>query len=275
MCVATDVLALVGLSSFRAGCVALVGLACYDALAVFASGAFTSDGQSVMLAVASSDVLAGPTRLLFPQDAAALAAKAAAAAAASPLALPLEPASSTSSLPPGFGFSLLGLGDVVVPGTLIAAALRFDGSRAVDLRPRAEAAAAAIDEVMAGSRAAVAAGTGCASDREIGEAAADAASAAYDRAADGETAVAPSRPSAPPPVTDAVLAGPRTYFTAALVSYAAGLGLAFFANAVTHAGQPALVYIVPAMLGGLGAQALARNEVERVWKWTDGAEVEK
>ena len=71
-------------------------------------------------------------------------------------------------------------------------------------------------------------------------------------------------------MTDAVLAGPRTYFTAALASYAAGLGGAFAANALTHAGQPALVYIVPAMLLGVGWQALARREVGRVLEYTDG-----
>jgi len=36
----------------------------------------------------------------------------------------------------------------------------------------------------------------------------------------------------------------RTYFLPTLAAYVGGLGLAFAANAVTHMGQPALLYLV-------------------------------
>ncbi len=42
-----------------------------------------------------------------------------------------------------------GLGDVAVPGLLACLALRYDASRAVNMRSRAEAASAAISEVLA------------------------------------------------------------------------------------------------------------------------------
>jgi hypothetical protein len=48
------------------------------------------------------------------------------------------------------------------------------------------------------------------------------------------------------------------------------LGAAFAANALTHAGQPALVYIVPAMFCAVSGQALARREVGRMGEYTDG-----
>jgi hypothetical protein len=47
--------------------------------------------------------------------------------------------------PPGIlPFSLLGLGDVAVPGLLACLMLRYDASRATDMRGRATAAAAAF-----------------------------------------------------------------------------------------------------------------------------------
>jgi hypothetical protein len=48
----------------------------------------------------------------------------------------------------------------------------------------------------------------------------------------------------------------RTYFLPTLAAYVAGLGLAFAANAVTHMGQPALLYLVrahPPLRGLCGA----------------------
>jgi hypothetical protein len=88
--VATDILQLVGLRSFRATALLLAGLLTYDAFWVFGSPAVV--GDNVMLTVATSNVITGPTRLLFPR------------------------------LPGGMGeaadfpFSLLGLGDIAIPG---------------------------------------------------------------------------------------------------------------------------------------------------------------
>jgi minor histocompatibility antigen H13 len=88
--VATDILQLVGLRSFRTAALLLVGLLLYDTFWVFGSPQVV--GDNVMLTVATSDVITGPTRLLFPR------------------------------IPGGVGeaaefpFSLLGLGDVAIPG---------------------------------------------------------------------------------------------------------------------------------------------------------------
>lgn len=56
---------LLGLRSFKAAAVMLVGLALYDIFWVFGSPRVI--GDNVMLAVATSDILTGPTRLLFPR----------------------------------------------------------------------------------------------------------------------------------------------------------------------------------------------------------------
>ena len=46
-----------------------------------------------------------------------------------------------------------------------------------------------------------------------------------------------------------------------LAAYAAGLAATFGANYFTKAGQPALVYIVPALLLTAGVKAVARGEL--------------
>ena len=56
---------LLGLKSFRTGAVMLAGLLLYDVFWVFGSPAVF--GDNVMLSVATSDIISGPTRLLFPK----------------------------------------------------------------------------------------------------------------------------------------------------------------------------------------------------------------
>lgn len=58
-------LQLLGLKSFRTGAVMLAGLLLYDVFWVFGSKVVI--GDNVMLTVATSDIVSGPTRLLFPR----------------------------------------------------------------------------------------------------------------------------------------------------------------------------------------------------------------
>ena len=46
-------------------------------------------------------------------------------------------------------------------------------------------------------------------------------------------------------------------------------GIAFAANAITHLGQPALLYIVPCTMGAVIATAVSRDELYRLWQYTD------
>ena len=64
-CIATDLLQLIGLRSFRVAAVLLGGLLAYDVFWVFASPRVV--GDNVMLTVATSQIIAGPTRLLYPR----------------------------------------------------------------------------------------------------------------------------------------------------------------------------------------------------------------
>lgn len=223
----------------------LAGLLVYDVFWVFGSPAVV--GDNVMLTVATSSAVAAPTRLLFPRVSAATDIGA-------------------------FPFSLLGLGDIVVPGLLAALALRYDASRAVDLRPRADAAIGAIDD-------AIAALPPGADQMDAGDAAADAADKAYDAIADADDArqsaamsgTGGELPHTPPP-TDAVLQQ-RRYFIAVMIAYGGGLVVAFAANAITGMGQPALLYLCPMTLAAVAALAGSRKELGRVWSFVDNSSV--
>jgi minor histocompatibility antigen H13 len=52
-------------------------------------------------------------------------------------------------------------------------------------------------------------------------------------------------------------------------AYVGGLGIAFGVNAVTHLGQPALLYLVPATLGAIMLVAVLRGEVGRLLRFVD------
>ncbi|CAL5218425.1 g103 [Coccomyxa viridis] len=239
--IATDILQLLGLRSFKAAAVMLFGLLAYDVFWVFGSPAVI--GDNVMLAVATSDALTGPTRLLFPRFAGSIG--------------------EASRFP----FSLLGLGDIAVPGLLACLALRYDASRSTDFRGRQMAAAQAL-------QASLDASSPGASDREITHAAADAAEVAFDRVADAElahregTEGTSATASSSYAVSDAVL-DQRTYFVPTMAAYIGGLGIAFAANAITHMGQPALLYLVPATCGAIFLVAAGRGEVGRVLSFVD------
>ncbi|EFJ53057.1 hypothetical protein VOLCADRAFT_85944 [Volvox carteri f. nagariensis] len=351
--VATDILQLIGPRSFRTAGLLLLGLLLYDVFWVFGSPKVV--GDNVMLAVATSDMVSGPTRILFPRT--------------------LDGGSTVEAAAAAFPYSLLGLGDIAIPGLLACLALRYDASRSTDMRARAVAAAEAITSALAALEPG-------ATSRQIADATADAAEAAYDRIADQEarqrtasldgtnaaghgsgggvdhsTAAAAAAAAAaatrgasllldmstaaaggsatrasartsrgasisgrsggdsnptpdakvskssntstasfsqssslsPPgpdvngsgtsglspqgtqprlPVSEAVLYQ-RKYFTAVMFAYVLGLVGAFIANDVTGLGQPALLYIVPTTLGAVVLTGVRRDELGRLWSFTD------
>ncbi|KAK6456330.1 signal peptide peptidase-domain-containing protein [Scheffersomyces xylosifermentans] len=104
-------------------------------------------------------------------------------------------------------YTLLGLGDIVVPGTLVALCLRYDVYRHHENNPH--------------------------------------------------TAFHHLTPISKP------------YFITALVSYIAGLTITIIVLNIFRVGQPALLYIVPCVLGGISSLSLVRGEFEALWKFTD------
>ena len=268
--IVADFLSLVGVGSFAAAAALGVGLLAYDAFWVFGSGAVFGDGtvdSNVMMAVATSDSFRGPFRLLFPRYDDVL----------DPIAPGVIP------------YSLLGLGDVAVPGLLACVALRYDASRATDMGGRARAAAAAFMNAFddAWTRADAESPTGVADrlDESVAADAADAADAAFDAAAEalGEgTGSGSASGSGSGSASEHGLAGAtretmtvphsmggRAIFSSVMRAYAVGLATACWVNAATGVGQPALVYLVPATLGGAMWTARERDELPRLLAFRD------
>jgi minor histocompatibility antigen H13 len=244
--IAADILNLIGLSSFRVAGILLIGMLLYDVTWVFASPGFS--GENVMLKVATSDVMTGPTRILFPK---------------------IPGSMGEASF---FPFALLGLGDIAIPGLLCCLALRYDASRSIDISARGEASWKAIMESIESL-------SGDESGAEIMNLTGLAAEEAYDRIADleleqrnqsqGQAATSgQAQAQAPLPVSQSVMYN-RVYFKAVMVAYVAGLLMAFIANDVTGLGQPALLYLVPSCLFALVSVSLRRGEFDRLWRYRD------
>ena len=247
-CIVSDFLSVIGFGSFKSCATALCGLLAYDAFWVFRSEAVV--GKNVMMSVAANASFNGPFRLLFPRFEDVLDP------------IPAE----------AFKFSLLGLGDVAIPGLLIALMLRYDASRAGNVRGRANAAADAFMEVFQSEKEEVESVENRFDENDaartyekdgyrtgIGKRAGDAAVVAYDRA--GEVSDEPiSIPSG--------LSG-RALFSSSLSAYVIGLLLAVAANVVTKEGQPALVYLVPTLFGVVAYVSLGRGEFDRVLAFED------
>jgi len=153
------------IGSYKVGAVLLIGLFFYDIFWVF--------GTDVMVTVAKS--FDGPIKLLFPR------------------VFPTETEKGE--------FSLLGLGDIVIPGLFVALLLRFDAVRVMQ---------ATVNK--------------------------------YNY------------------LTIDQAPFPKPYFNTNILCYAAGLGVTVGVMFFFQAAQPALLYLVPACLGGSLFTALFRQE---------------
>merc|ERR1712196_497813 len=109
-------------------------------------------------------------------------------------------------------FSLLGLGDIVIPAFFIALLLRWDQRRSLAARTN------------------------------------------------GKCVLRRTRPSANVSHKD------KIYFHAVFVAYVAALGTTVFSMLVMNAAQPALLYIVPFIVGASFLTAWARGEIKEWWE---------
>lgn len=96
VCFCIQAIEMMSLGSFTNGLILLSGLFVYDVFWVFGTGLFMAEGDSVMVSVAKN--FNAPIKLLFPK----------------------------CYPPQDKQFSMLGLGDIVIPGIFVALCLRFD-----------------------------------------------------------------------------------------------------------------------------------------------------
>ena len=204
------------------GTLVLTSLFFYDIYFVF----FTP----VMITVATN--LDIPVKLLFPRP------------------------STAEEDPSKVALSMLGLGDVVIPGMMIGFALRFDlylfylkkqtqpllapkGTSEKEHRPEGKIHSDEAEKTVVKARYQTA--TGSWGERFW--------LAPQDRPAGS--------------------AFPKTYFYATIVGYTTGMLTTLSVMHIYHHGQPALLYLVPGVLGSLWMTAFAKGDLKLLWEYTE------
>ncbi len=225
--VSYSALQLLSPTTFATGSLILSALFFYDIWAVF----FTP----LMVTVAKN--LDQPIKLVFPR--------------------PDQP-SETPGEPPVKSFSMLGLGDIVVPGIMIGLALRFDlymfylreQKRSAESALKADASEKESEPVVV--KAPYVPVTG--------------------HWGDWFWTLGLSKDSLPDRLKTAF---PKPYFTASIAGYISGMLTTLGVMSVFHHAQPALLYLVPGVLISLWGTALARGELNEMWSFTEALNAEQ
>lgn len=161
------------------------------------------------------------------------------------------------------GFSMLGLGDIVVPGLLMALALRFDlymfYKRQIQYQP--------IDT---------------SSEQTTSSDEADVILTQFKRTkapfveSEGQwgnrfwtTKLGRLMPNPACGAVRAATAFPKPYFYASVAGYALGMVFTLTMLQVFRHGQPALLYLVPGVTGSVWLTGLLRGELKDVWGYTE------
>jgi minor histocompatibility antigen H13 len=218
--VSYSALQLMSPTTFATGSLVLGALFCYDIWAVF----FTP----LMVTVAKN--LDQPIKMVFPR--------------------PDEP-SATPGEPPVKSFSMLGLGDIVLPGIMIGLALRFD-LYMYYMKKQTKA-----QKVVAGS-------DGDKTAQEVME------KAPYisptGRWGDRFWTYTLPVESLPSQLRSSF---PKRYFAASMIGYVVGMLMTLGVMSVFQHAQPALLYLVPGVLISLWGTAVVRGEFKEMWNFTE------
>ncbi|KAF2131114.1 hypothetical protein P153DRAFT_313465 [Dothidotthia symphoricarpi CBS 119687] len=165
------------------------------------------------------------------------------------------PADSPSAPP---SHAMLGLGDVVLPGIMIGLALRFD-LYLFYLRRQKRVPAMTTSEVDTVEKPQYFSLAGRWTDYF------------WTHSLTGRPLwIAPKEQAK----LETPFTFPKTYFKASLVGYVAGLLATLGVMMVWNHAQPALLYLVPGVLGSLWLTALARGELSLMWSYTEEVEEE-
>lgn len=150
--------------------------------------------------------------------------------------------------------AMLGLGDVVLPGLMVGLALRFD-LYLFYLRRQKRTPAIKEGEAHVVEKPQYHSLAGRWSDYFWSH-------SLTGRPLWSTAAAQDSKPEAP-------FTFPKTYFKASLVGYVLGLLVTLGVMMIWNHAQPALLYLVPGVLGSLWLTALARGELNLMWNYTE------
>lgn len=165
----------------------------------------------------------------------------------------------------GMGKSMLGLGDIVIPGMMIGWALRLDLWMHYVRKIKYESKTLVLVEKDTISGQIV----------ERTETKHIEIKAPYvdvkSKWGDGfwsRGVLFLSRPQQlPPHLAGALFA--KVYFHAAMAGYALGMAVTVAVLRISRHGQPALLYLVPGVLGAMLVTAVARGELKDLWQYTE------
>ncbi|KFA77559.1 hypothetical protein S40288_05748 [Stachybotrys chartarum IBT 40288] len=161
--------------------------------------------------------------------------------------------------------SILGLGDIVIPGILIAWTLRLDLYIHYLRKVKYEATDLKIVEKDAATGAVVERNEK--KHREVKAQYADAKGNWGNLLWTRGSWFLSQRQQIPPSIAASRFS--KVYFSAAMVGYLLGMLATLAMLLVFKRGQPALLYLVPGVLGAIIVTALARGEFKELWTYTE------
>lgn len=162
--------------------------------------------------------------------------------------------------------SILGLGDIVVPGIFIALALRFDLWKHYDRQ--ITSVPTELKAEFADKTSAKTVTTTQTQQRQVKVPFVDPRGRWGDRVWSARSLVNMfSAPTATPAL--AATAFPKTYFYASMTGYALGMLLTLAMMLVFKHGQPALLYLVPCVAGAVWLTGAVRGEIRDMLTYTE------
>lgn len=166
--------------------------------------------------------------------------------------------------------SILGLGDLVIPGMVMGWALRLDLWLHYQRKVKYEATELKIVEKDASTGAVVTRSE--TKHKEIKARYVD----VQGRWADNFWIRALSPFGGPKQVPSDLADSrfPKRYFYATMAGYTLGMGVTLAMLLIFRHGQPALLYLVPGVLGSLYLTAIARGELKQVWSYTEDGSID-
>ncbi|KAL2016827.1 hypothetical protein VTK56DRAFT_2950 [Thermocarpiscus australiensis] len=163
------------------------------------------------------------------------------------------------------GVGMLGLGDIILPGMMMALALRFDLYQYYQKQTRLEPVELASE--TASAVPGVTTTTTRTQYKRVKAPYVDPRGQWGNRFWTTKLGSLLPVPEAASAI--AATAFPKPYFYASVVGYAAGMLATLTALLVFNHGQPALLYLVPGVTGSLWLTALLRGELKEMWSYTE------
>ncbi|KAK2930065.1 Presenilin/signal peptide peptidase [Fusarium oxysporum f. sp. vasinfectum] len=167
--------------------------------------------------------------------------------------------------------SILGLGDIVIPGMVMALALRFDLWLHYDQKIKYESTDLKLIEKDPTSGALITRSE--TKHKEVKAKYVNVKGKWGDSLWTRGTFFIFRSQQLPPDLAAAHFR--KTYFHASVIGYLLGMLVTLAMLLIFKRGQPALLYLVPGVLGSLWLTGLVRGEIKQMWKYTEDGSLDK